>query len=700
MKKLLLVVSLFFWGSTFSQQDVYPCHTDEKTSEYIESLSAIEKAQYFQQKANYEAEIQQFIADNPQLATNSNKRGVISYTIPVVFHIIHEGGEENISDQQVKDAVEFMNLDFQLSNTDSDNTVSAFKPLRADVEIEFKLAKLDPTGNCTSGITRTFSTSTSTGNTWSQLNAVIAAQGNWPGDKYLNIFVAKNIGGAAGFTTYPNTTNMGSGIFVLASYCGGTGIASPTTKHTLSHEAGHWLNLPHTWGNSNNPGDPANCDTDDGVADTPNTVGWSVCNLSGISCDTELDNVQNFMEYSYCSTMFTLGQKARMHAALNNPAGGRDKIWKSANLAATGVNLPETLCEVEFDADIKEVCAGTTITFEDLTYNAATGWDWEFPGGSPATSTQQNPEITYNTPGKYQVKLTATDGTNSQTETKTNYITVLPEAHAIPYVEGFEDVTNLSNTQFWSVENPDNNAKWETTTLASYSGNKSVRLANFGQLAGNVDAFVSTPIDLSSITDETRVDLTFKLSYRKRASINNEKLVIHISNNCGEIFTARKTFSGTSLGTTVSTSSWTPSSQDDWVTATVTNITSAYWVEDFRVKFVFESDGGNNIYIDDINIHQRNTPSNIEEEDSALGGLNVYPNPAGEYANIDFSVNHPKDIQISIVDMLGQVVQSEVVAANTGQNAVSLDVQNIKAGMYLVKVKSGQREQVKRLIIQ
>lgn len=707
MKKIILTALIAFGVSYFHAQEVYPCHTDQKRWELMESLSPQQKTEFQEDRNTYEQEIQGFIASHPELLSNSevNSRGTISYTIPIVFHILHQNGSENISDQQVFDAVEFMNLDYQKMNSDLSNTVAEFVPIVADVEIEFKLAKLDPNGNCTNGITRTYSLESSSGNGTSQVNAIKAAQGNWPGDEYLNIFVCKDIGGAAGYTMYPSTwmgSSMNNGIFVLYSYCGGTEAASGTTKHTLSHEAGHWLNLPHAWGDSNDPGVQSNCGMDDGVADTPLTAGWTTCNLQGTTCDGSLDNVQNFMEYSYCSTMFTNGQKARMHAALNNSVGGRNNIWSAANLSATGVNLPDILCTADFNSNLQELCVGQEVQFSDMSYSNVSGWNWEFEGGTPATSTQQNPTIAYNTPGTYQVKLTATDGTNNVSEVKQSYITVLPSGVALPFHEGFENITNMGSSDFWDVENPGGNAKWEITSDAGYTGNKSVKLANFGQQKENIDAFISSPIDLSEITSEEGVTLSFRYAYRKRSSNNSEKLAVSISNSCGTSWAQRKTLIGNQLGSDNASSAWTPSSQNDWVTVHMANVTSQFWVDNFRVKFEFESDRGNNLFIDDINIYsgsEEDDPLSVMENE-LIQGFNVYPNPASHTTNVAFSTNKAQKAVVSLTNMMGQTIQTSKIQAQAGKNIVSMGTEHIGAGVYLVTVSLGNTKQVQRLIIQ
>ena len=96
-----------------------------------------------QRIAQAEAELEAFTAQ--WAAENSGAERVV-YTIPVVFHIIHNNGPENISDAQVIDAVRILNEDFNRLNPDWPNVRPDFLPLVADVGVEFKLAKRDPQG--------------------------------------------------------------------------------------------------------------------------------------------------------------------------------------------------------------------------------------------------------------------------------------------------------------------------------------------------------------------------------------------------------------------------------------------------------------------------------------------------------------------------------------------------------------------------
>jgi len=89
------------------------------------------------------------------------------------------------------------------------------------------------------------------------------------------------------------------------------------------------------------------------------------------------------------------------------------------------VQLSTGVLTADFTASATAISAGTTVSFTDLSYGAPTGWSWTFEGGNPATSTQKNPAgILYATAGTFDVTLTVTNGSGSNTLIKPDYITV------------------------------------------------------------------------------------------------------------------------------------------------------------------------------------------------------------------------------------------------------------------------------------
>ena len=103
-------------------------------------------------------------------------------------------------------------------------------------------------------------------------------------------------------------------------------------------------------------------------------------------------------------------------------ANGTDTETQAGYITVTSCSTPPV---ASFTASSTTVCAGDAVTFTDNSTNNPTSWSWTFAGGTPSSSTSQNPSITYSAPGTYSVSLTATNSAGSDTETQTAYITVI-----------------------------------------------------------------------------------------------------------------------------------------------------------------------------------------------------------------------------------------------------------------------------------
>jgi PKD repeat protein len=138
-------------------------------------------------------------------------------------------------------------------------------------------------------------------------------------------------------------------------------------------------------------------------------------------------------------TMYLTGTGA--HRFIWNDAGGngitgfytlRAKI--NTTMTTIGANGTFAYQEVtdmigytmsNFGAETNVSCDGFTTAFNDYSAPNITSWQWTFEGGSPATSTAQNPSVTFANAGAYDVSLTVSNGTNSNTFTRADYINVL-----------------------------------------------------------------------------------------------------------------------------------------------------------------------------------------------------------------------------------------------------------------------------------
>ena len=638
-------------------------------------------------KSFYEKEQKPLVNKSQNL--NLNKRGIV-YKIPVVFHIIHNNGVEKIDRDQAIDALQILNRDLRALRADTATVDTLFKPLIADIEVEFVLATKSPDGSCFNGITMTesvYSYNNGGINGSDQVNDIMmynnVYQGNWPGNQYLNVFVCGSVGtGIAGYTNYPSGffgNTMNNGVWLRHDYCGSIGTGSPSGSKTFVHEIGHWLNLPHTWGSTNEPGLATNCNSDDGVFDTPNTIGSNWCNYNEVTCGP-VANIENHMEYSSCRKMFTQGQKSRMRTALNSTTGGRSNLITPSNHFATGIDAPAPFCEVDFFANRYVTCSGDSIYFEDYSFHNPISWDWNFQGASPNTSNLESTYAKYQLPGVYDVSLTASgDSINFITETKNESVVVMNYlGDQLPYYQGFENVN--FNTPEWIS----NDLNWSITDEVSYNGSYCLKLQNQGLAEGTQQTLESKTLNLS---DSSKAYFTFKYAYARKNSSNNDFLRILGSYDCGKTWATRKIIYTNQLITAADQNNFIPT-YSEWKEANIVSLIGPFCVSNFRFKFEFNSGGGNNLYIDNINISYENTTgtdSFINQE------ISVYPNPSSDFLKISAFKNID---EINIYDIMGKQVYSN----KTNTNTLDLNISNFKNGYYSIKIKVGEFIKVKSFI--
>ncbi len=496
-----------------------------------------------------------------------------------------------------------------------------FEDIVADVGVEFRLATKDPNGNCTRGVTYNQSTLTYNG------GENVKDDTYWDNSKYLNIWTVESVAsGAAAYAYYPGSapTNH-EGILCQHDYFGTTGTSSNSNwrRHTIAHEAGHYLNLAHPWGSTNDSALEENCGSDDGVDDTPNTVGASGCISweSQISCET-LDNVANIMDYTNCAYMFSEGQKQRAIAALNATAGSRNNLWTQENLESTGVDdthflsTPYADCKPIPDFQVVGDAIGAlgsggefSVSFEDMSYNvnqSEISYQWLFPGASPSTSTEQNPTVSYNISGQHDVTLIVSNNNGDSELVKKNCVIILDQTSA-PFIEDFESlefpINSSINAPNWYIfDNFPNEANWERSQEGSYQGLQSIRIRSKSFSDGLIvsQEIYSPEIDCSDMTHTTAnpFGLYFNIAYAKRLPYNDEEgnsiiadQLIISRKHAGQQFMVRATLDVNDLVSTSGTyfNDYKPG-ENDWHEKFV-NLGSSAGQESVLIKLEFKGKG-------------------------------------------------------------------------------------------------------------
>ena len=677
MKKLLILPFLLI-GTIASAQNEFKCGQD-MANEYL-----------FSQDKTAKKRFEQLIESaNAQSASGVLLRPVVSsYTIPVVFHVLHLGGSENISDAQIKDAMVILNRDFAKKNPDTTGIIALFKPIAADCQIEFKLASLDENGQCTNGITRHYTQNT---------NWTVAA-GNyaytWDRTKYLNVYVVKSLAnGAAGYTYLPGQASSATdAIVLLHNYVGSIGTSNSFSSRTLTHETGHWFNLQHVWGSTNQPGVACG---NDGVTDTPITKGHQSCNLSSAACTSGIvENVQNYMEYAYCSRMFTQGQKTRMLNCIISGVAGRDNLSDYNNLVATGVINPIGNCAPKAEFLFNPVtCVGNNFSFSDYSYNATvTSWLWSSPLASN-TSTLQNGVLSFTNSGVASVKLKVGNAFGEDSIIKQSLI-VLPgiNSGSLNINQGFE--TGVFPDTNWIATTPQYGSGFVTNTTTAATGTNCIWVNNFFDNPNGPVSFYTPMYNLQNVVNAPQ--LSFKYAYTQQVASNNDALKVLVSTNCGSTWTQLFLKSGTQLNTTgtVSGTAFLTPQPTEWVTEMI-NLAS--YVGSQKVAFKFEftpfaSAPGNNVFLDDINISGL---VGLKENNTFLNNINVYPNPTNDILNIVASTSSATEsFKIQILNSLGQLLLDEPL---TIQHS-SFNIQHFNSGIYFVRISSDNGSRVVKVV--
>ncbi len=393
---------------------------------------------------------------------------------------------------------------------------------------------------------------------------------------------------------------------------------------------------------------------------------------------TEIENCL----YSTCVNVGTFVAEGRVDAAaamqcVQSTLNG-DPI---ANFTGTPLNVIE----------------GGSVSFTDNSSdggNAITSWSWSFSGGTPSSSSSQNPTVTYNTAGTYNVSLTVTNSQGNDIETKTGYITVSPEGNAFTLdFESSADFTgdfdpwttnDVDGTTTWGIQDVDfpgagtamsfiafnpSSCTPAQTDPAPHGGNRfgACMASNPNNGPTNNDWLISPKVQLGSNSN-------FKVwvkSHTDEYGLERYKIGVSTTTNDPSAFTFISSGSYEEAPLT-----WTEKTYD----------LSAYDGQQVYVAINCVSSDAFIFMVDDISINTTSTGINTLSENN----VNIYPNPTTGILNITGVDNFNK---IQVIDINGKIVNTITDYTKT------INVSNLTKGNYIIKIVTDNSVITKRFTL-
>ncbi len=762
LKKALLFLSALTIGVSAGAQNIKPCGTDEMHKKLKEQYPqiAIDEA--------IEAQIRAGLANGDiskyAKSTDADQLGnpTFIYDIPIVIHVIHQYGTNlnannfnNVPDNQIYNAVKQWNEVFAKMNADTADVIAPFKKYIGNSRIRVHLAKRDPLGNPTTGITRHFSYLTTQGDNQAKI-------GGWPNTSYMNIWLINNMNAdnleAAAFALKPASGQQ------LPWYDGVISKASSFNQdNTIPHELAHTFNIDHVWGGTNNP--EVACG-DDNVDDTPPTKGHSPagCNptdlydttcsfgylkvypSSVIGIDSFVDypdtnNSQNIMDYTYCAKMFTHGQVYRMHEALNSNTAGRNNLWSVGNLNATGVTEPAfdmpPMADMFVDPGIKAdgnpilgtnptyfLCAGTNakFVFKNASWrDTVTSISWSLSNGATiSSSTSQIVQTNFSQPGWVDVTLTANSNAGSNTLTK-KLVYAADGANRIDPVSNgfyFQEFTPGGDLDKYPIFNYyDNNFKWQINNNTGYYDHSSMMYTgydtrtqphyNIGSPEGDVDDFFTPAFNLSTMANG-ECNLNYMFAGTALSAFYTDMkdlLTISYSTNCGESWIDIKTLKEDEIFNNGNvTIPYQPGWMGEWSLMSISVPPSAR-VDGVFFRFRYRPHvnaigavTSNNFYMDRLNISNFPTGANtLINEDRKIV---VAPNPTTGSSSVIIKGDIGADANVMVTDITGKLVYKTSQKINSEYVTIEIPSESLGAkGMYMVQVITNNQSHTEKLVV-
>lgn len=411
-----------------------------------------------------------------------------------------------------------------------------------------------------------------------------------------------------------------------------------------------------------------------------------------------------------------------------------------------------TMPTAGFSAAETSGCAPLTVQFNNESSANATNFAWSFPGGTPATSSQENPVVTYNTAGTYTVTLTVSNPAGNNTSTQTNFITVntIPSASFTTAINlavvAFTNTTTNGTSYTWDFGDGNTSAEANPTHTYAMDGIYTVKLTatnECGDAFTSQTVIIATTVPIAMFSAEpTSGCAPITVQFTNQSSANSESYqwsfpgglpAASTEENPVVVYGTPGTYDVTLTATNsqgfdshtetsfvvvngVPTPSFTQSANFNVLTFTntTTNATSYSWnfgdgntSTEANPTHTYATGGQYEVTLTATNqcgfqstTIEITVQANNVEDIPGISRFDVFPNPNSGRFTLVMEGAPQNELELSLTNVLGQRLHSEKADFRSGQLTRDFSFSQLSAGMYILQVKSGEKAMFRKLVIE
>lgn len=192
--------------------------------------------------------------------------------------------------------------------------------------------------------------------------------------------------------------------------------------------------------------------------------------------------------------------------------------------------------------------------------------------------------------------------------------------------------------------------------------------------------------------------MTFDVAYRQYSAAYNDRLQVLLSTDCGANWSVVYDKAGSALNTAgIGNTPFTPNSDSQWRNESV-ELVGQEGATTAIVKFRATSAFGNNLYLDNVNLMQAD-PTGVNEVRNDFSSVSLFPNPSRGATTLRVNANVSTNATLSVTNVLGQVVYSNKLSLEAGENNININAAELASGVYNVVLESNSGKTVKKLSV-